>query len=66
MEYINLSEEEKAFLASQGITPERFPDEDDLWEEIYGVMLDHIVGNNDEPDKIALKLERIYDRAIYE
>ena len=66
MEYKNLSAEEKDFLASQGITPERFPDEEDLWDEIYGVMLDHIVDNNDEPDDIALKLERIYDRAIYE
>ncbi len=66
MEYINLSAEEKKFLAGQGITPELFPDEDDLWDEVYGVMLDHMVGNNDEPDEIALKLERIYDRAIYE
>lgn len=66
MEYINLSAAEKEFLAMQGITPEQFPDEDDLWDEVYGVMLDHMVSNNDEPDEIALKLERIYDRAIYE
>lgn len=66
MLYKDLSTEEKEFLAEQGITPEKFPDEDALWDEIYGVMLDHIVDNNDEPDEIALRLERIYDRAIYE
>lgn len=66
MLYKDLSTEEKEYLAEQGISPEKYPEEDELWEAVYEVMINHIVDNNDEPDDVALKLERIYDRAIYE
>ncbi len=37
-------------------------DVNNLLEAIDNIIVDHIVDNNDEPDKEAIELQKIYDQ----
>ncbi len=62
---IKITEEQKSFLYEQDIdiTEAISTDNVDLLLEVVDdAIVDNIVDNNDEPDEIGIKLQRIYDQ----
>lgn len=62
---IKITEEQKSFLYEQDIdiTDAISTDNVDLLLEVVDdAIVDNIVDNNDEPDEIGIKLQRIYDQ----
>lgn len=62
---IKITEEQKSFLYEQDIdiTDAISTDNVDLLLEVVDdAIVDNIVDNNDEPDEIGIKLQRVYDQ----
>ena len=62
---IKITEEQKSFLYNQDIdiTDAISTDNVDLLLEVVDdAIVDNIVDNNEEPDEIGIKLQRIYDQ----
>lgn len=62
---INITAEQKKYLLEQSVDIGEALEADDLGAlllAIDGVIVDNIVGHNDEPDETGIKLQRIYDQ----
>ena len=39
-------------------------DVDDVLDAIFAVIVDNILGNNDEPDSVGIKIQKVYEEII--